>query len=411
MSINLKKKISAVFLILAVAAAAELLVNVILGRNLSTDSFGRFKFINTVVIMVSTLLLFGQNSSIIRTLSKDDFAKYNWKKFINSCLLFSSLIAIIIVLCIGYFYKLYKEMIFVYIGLMCAIGIEYSSSLLRSRNSYAYAMFISKLSSIGLFAIVAVILYIVRTTDFYLILAAYVLTFLLAFSIGLASTRKFENGKEEFPISTIKAGLILFLITASFTIMTQIDQFFIAKMLNFDKLAHYTAVITIARGFDLIAMALWFVLMPHYAKDYSRSIKKDSIKVGFVGLLVTIFYFLFGTFLLHFLFKGKFDSSFHLIKYFIVIGFFRVIYSIPSGIIGGRLESKYLGVFLMTCILGMVINLAGNYYLIPILGLTGSAISTMFSWIFRVVAAYFVIILEKRRITSVSANDLIWENV
>ncbi|MDP2923942.1 MAG: oligosaccharide flippase family protein [Candidatus Omnitrophota bacterium] len=411
MPINLKKKVSSVLLILVVAAAAELLTNVVLGRNLSPYSFGRFKFINTVVIMVSTLLLFGQNASIIRTLSKDDFAKYNWRKFINSCLLFSSFIGIIAVLSIGYFYKLYKETIFVYIGLMCAIGIEYSSSLLRSRNSYAYAMFFSKLSSISFFAIIAVILYVVRTTDLYLILTGYALAFLLTFSIGISSTRKFENGKEEFPISTIKAGLILFLITASFTIMTQIDQFFIAKMLGYDKLAHYTVIITITRGFDLIATSLWFVLMPHYAKDYSRSIKTDSIKVTLIGILVSIFYLFFGGFLLHFLFKGKFDSSFYLIKFFIIIGFARVVYSIPSGIIGGRLKSRYLGIFLISCLAGILINIAGNYFLIPRFGLNGSAFSTMASWIFRVLAAYLVVALEKKQSKAALANNLPWENV
>ena len=398
MKIDLKKKIGSVFLILVITAIAELLTNVILGRNLSADIFGRFKFINTIVVMMSSLLLLGQNMAIIRVFGKDSFGKYNWKKFISSCLFFSAFIGILVISIISFYYKFSKEGFFIYIAFISIVGIEYFSSLRRARGSYTYSMFLSKSASIGFFLIVAVAFYFTKNIGLYLLLFVYTAVIAFSFIASILSVKKFECGKEKVPLSVVKEGLWLFLITISFTIMVQIDQFFIAKMLNYEKLASYVVIITVTRGYDLIAAALWFVMMPQYSKDLGRSIKSDSIKAGLIGFLISIFYIFFGGILVHFLFKGLYDQSLSLLKFFIVIGFCRILYSIPSGIIGGRLSTKHLKFFLATCLIGIAINIGGNYYLIPIMGLSGSAIATMASWIFRLASAYIIIYREKNNI-------------
>lgn len=410
MSINLKKKVSSVFLILTVSAVAELLTNVMLGRALSVDMFGRFKFVVTVATALSLSLLFGQNTAIIKVLSKDDFGRFNWKKFLLSWIGLAGLIGIVAVGLIAHYYRLTYEVYFIYVAFITSIAAEYFSSVMRSRGSYNFSMFLSKSAAIGFCATIAVVFCCFKGISFYKLLAVYAVCSSIPVLIGIYATRFFENGHKDFPNRIIKEGLFLFLITVSYVILGQVDQFFIAKMLGYESLAGYSVMITICRGFDLISMALWFVLMPHYAKGAMRSVKSDSLKSGVLAGGMALFYVIAGGFLLHILFKGKFDGSLYLLKFFIVIGICKVLYAIPSGIIGGRLSAKYLKIFLWASLVGIVINILGNYFLIPIWGLSGSATATMVSWLFRVVVSYWLVRKEQHYQRAVTLEAEQWQS-
>lgn len=392
---SLIHKIGSVSVILGIAAVAELLSNVILGRLLPPDLFGRFKFINTVVMMLSTLLLFGQNMAIIRAFHKDNLKEYDWKKFIRSCLVYSTLFAAFGCLIVGYFYHLVIEMVFAFFAVVAAVGIEYYSALLRSQDKYSFSMLLSKTNSVFFFLCVALMFYVFKVFSFWGLVFVYVMIFCSTFVFGGVLTGRFPSGRKAVSRQFVKEGIVLFFITFSYTVMVQIDQFFISKMLGFAKLADYVVIITVTRGFELVATALWFVMMPHYAKDHSRSVRADSIKVALVALVVCGGYLLIGQPLLHVFFKGKYDHSAYLLNFFIAAGFFRILYSIPAGIIGGRLPSNLLQLFLITCVVGIIMNLTLNFFLIPIWGLAGSAAAVLISWIFRVFSAYYVVYKHK----------------
>lgn len=395
MTYNLTKKIGVVSLILGIAAVAELLSTIILGRVLSPELFGRFKFFNTVVLMLSSLLLFGQNMSIIRVFGQDNLKDYNWKKFIGSCLVFSAMAAAIGCILIGIVYNLINEMFFAYFAIIAAVGTEYHSAILRSQGKYSLSMFLNKTNSIIFFFFLMAFFCIYGFFNFWGLVLLYTIIFLCITVCSTFLTQRLPVGKKIVSRQFVTEGLILFFITISYTIMVQIDQFFITKMLGYAQLADYVVVITVTRGFELVATALWFVMMPHYAKDYSRSIRSDSFKVGVVALIVCVGYVFMGQPLLHLFFKGKFDHSSYLLAFFIAAGFFRIIYAIPAGIIGGRLPKNLLKLFLVTCLLGIILNLCLNYFLIPIWGLRGAAASVLVSWIFRVVSAYYVVMRFK----------------
>ena len=174
MTINLKKKVSSVFLILAFSAVAELLTSVILGRALPEAEFGRFKFVNTVVLTLGTLLLLGQNTAIIKVVGKNDFARYNWKRFVLF-VLFPPLLGILASGVAGWYYRFTYETVVIYFAFLAYIVVEYCSSILRSRGSYNFSMFLSKSASIGLFCAVAVGFLIFKKMTLPALLWVYVL--------------------------------------------------------------------------------------------------------------------------------------------------------------------------------------------------------------------------------------------
>ncbi|HOW43231.1 MAG TPA: oligosaccharide flippase family protein [Candidatus Omnitrophota bacterium] len=406
MKSSLIQKVGSVSIILGVAAIAELLTNVILGRLLPPNLFGRFKFINTVVIMLSSLLLFGQNMAIIRVFNRENIKEYDWKKFIRSCLLFSSLFAAVGCIIVGLMYHLKKEMLFAYFAVVAAVGTEYYSALLRSQDRYSSSMLLSKTNSIFFSVCVAMMCFVFKIFSFWGLIFVYTLIFFSTFVLGNLVTHRLPSGEKAVSARFVKEGIVLFFITFSYTVMVQVDQFFISKMLGFSKLADYVVVITVTRGFELVATALWFVMMPHYAKDNSRPIKNDSIKAGILAIVVCIGYLFAGQPLLHWFFKGRYDHSAHLLVFFIAAGFFRILYAIPAGIIGGRLPKNLLQLFLGTCILGIFFNLCLNFFLIPLWGLAGAALAALVSWVFRVVSAYYVVYKHKVLKTTDIANDV-----
>ncbi|MBN1586372.1 MAG: hypothetical protein JW937_02965 [Candidatus Omnitrophica bacterium] len=398
---SLKKKIGLVFVVFTAAAVCELLTTIILGRTLPADEFGRFKFIHTIVIVLASLLVFGQNIAIVRNVGKISPERYNWRRYVGLCLLISAVCGLFGVVWLGHYYGLSGAIPFVYLACVSAVGIEYYSSVLRAHEEYNTSVILSKIAPVVFFLGVLIIFYVLRRPQFSVILSVYAAVFLSALLFGVFASGKIECGADPFPPGGVKDGVWLFLISLCFVVMGRVDQFFIAKMLGYEALAGYAAVIAAARGFELVAMALWFVLMPHYSKGHSRSLKSDTLKAGLVAAVLVGIYLMGGRLLLHVFFGGKFDHVMYLMNLFIIIGFFQVMHTIPSGIIDGRASTRFLRIFFMCCLFGILISIIGNAVLIPLWGLKGSAYSTMAAWAFRVVTAY-IVVLKERNVTELT---------
>ncbi|MCA9405971.1 MAG: oligosaccharide flippase family protein [Candidatus Omnitrophica bacterium] len=400
---GLKKKVGVVFIVLAVAAVCELLATIMLGRYLPADEFGKFKFIHTIVLMCSALLLFGQNTAIFRVIRKNNFGRYAWRRFVFQCLAFSAIIGFCVVFAVGRFYNLEKEILFIFFAFLCAVGVELLSAILRADEQYSRSILVTKFNAILFFISIVVLFLFFQPHDLNLILYFYIGVFLCSLLFGIFSTRTIESGKEDFPLKAIKEGGWLFLIAISYSFLIQIDQFFIAKMMGYEELAGYVAIISVTRGFELLAVALRFVLVPRYSQEPNRSIRADTLKACMAAAGLVVLYVIGGKFLLHVFFKGKFDHVAGLLNFFMAIGFFRVVYTIPAGMIDGRVSSRFLRLFFVGCLMGVVLHMAGDFILIPLFGLQGAATSALVAWVFRIGIAYTIVYKEKReRLTDIN---------
>jgi O-antigen/teichoic acid export membrane protein len=405
MKFQLEKKLSAGFLILLLSTAAGFLTNVLLGRILPEGVFGKFKFIQTIVVTLSSLLLFGQNVSIIRLLAKKSFSNYDWKKFLFRCLLLSALIGFPITYVVSGYYKLGNELLLIYMALISSIGVEYFHSVLRARGRYSYAMFLSGSFSLFFLLSMAMVYFFFKSINFDLLLYAFTLTWFCSFLLSFFSLRQEANGAEKVPAQIIKEGLWIFFITITYILMEQVNQFFIVKFLSYKELASWAIIMTVARGYDLVATTLMFVFMPMYSENIKRSLRKDIIKTIIAGLILFLFYALFGAVLLHVLFKGRYDQYKYLLLYFNMIGFCKILYSVPGAVIGSQHAPKNLKSFLIACTVILLFNISSNYFIIPIMGLAGSAAIAVISWIGRLGSAYIVVYKERKERKSLGARN------
>jgi O-antigen/teichoic acid export membrane protein len=276
--------------------------------------------------------------------------------------------------------------------------------LLRARGSYAGAAVLSKSASAVFLVAALAVLYGLGLRQLSAILPVYAAIVVAACLAGAWRVRRLASGAAPVPAQAVREGFWLFLISVSFVALVQLDQFFIVRMLGYEALAGYAAVATVTRGFEIISMALWLVLTPEYSRTRRRSIASDALKVGGIATLAAAAYAAAGRPLLHLFFAGRFDHAGALMGAFIVIGCLRILHTVPSGIIDGRLTGRGLRVFLASSVLGIAVTAGGHLLLIPRWGLLGAVYATMASWAFRVCIAYLMAWHEERLGGRLAAN-------
>ncbi|MBN2400238.1 MAG: hypothetical protein JXI33_07845 [Candidatus Aminicenantes bacterium] len=396
MKLQLEKKLSASFLILLASTMAGFATNVWLGRVLPEAVFGKFKFIQTIVVTLSSLLLLGQNVTIIRLLAKKTFARFDWKRFLFRCLLLSALVGFLLAYAISGYYRLGSELPLIYLALVSSIGVEYFHSVPRARGKYSYAMFISGSFPIFFLLCIAVAYFLFKGILADFLLYGFALSWLSSFLLAVFSLDKEANGREKVPTYVIWEGLLIFLITISHILMEHLNQFFIVKLLSYPELANWAIVMVVAKGYDLVATTLMFVFLPMYSEKFKRPLKNDIIRTLIVATAVFLCYAFLGVELLHAFFKGRYDHYAYLLIYFNIIGFCKILYAVPGAVIGSQSASKYLKLFLIACTAIILFNIGGNYFLIPVMGLRGAAMIAVFSWISRLAVSYAIVYRERK---------------
>lgn len=396
MKLQLEKKLSASFLILLASTAAGLLTNVWLGRILPEGVFGKFKFIQTIVITLSSMLLLGQNVTIIRLLAKKSFSRFDWKGFLFRCLLLSAFIGFPATYAISGYYRLGSEFLLIYLAFVASIGVEYLHSVPRARGKYPYAMFLSGSFPIFFLFAIASAYFLFRGMRPDLLLPGFTLSWLASFLLATFSLAREANGREQVPPPVIKEGLWIFLITMSYVLMEHLNQFFIVKLLNYKEMASWAVVMVVAKGYDLVATTLMFVFMPMYSEKIARPLKNDIIRTFIIATAVFFCYTFFGAMLLHVLFNGRYDPYRYLLAYFNIIGFCKILYTVPGAVIGSQHASKHLRAFLIACTAIILFNIGSNFFLIPAIGLGGAALVAVISWIGRLAVSYAIVYRERQ---------------
>jgi O-antigen/teichoic acid export membrane protein len=395
---SLKKKVGSVFAFLLIAAVCELLTTIILGRQLTSEVFGKFKFIHTIVLLLWTLLVLGQNTTVIRTFSRQNFQVYDWRYFVTQCLKFSAFLGVLAAVGVAIIYGFWMESLFIFVAYIASVGIEFFSSVLRADQQYTRSILVSKAAPVIFFLFVLGLVGVFQMENFYGLLTLYTGVFLCALGFGFWSTRYIPAGTESVPFKKIKEGLWIFLIAITYSFLIRIDQFFIAKMLGYAQLGGYVAVISVTRGFELLAVALRFVLLPHYSQHVSRlpssTLVKDSVTVAVAAGGLFILYLIGGEILLHIFFDGKFDAFAYLLPFLIIIGFMRVMQAIPIGLISARFSSKALRSYFVVCCCVLVAQILGCLYFIPMWGLKGAVYATTGAWMVRTILGYGFILKE-----------------
>jgi O-antigen/teichoic acid export membrane protein len=179
--------------------------------------------------------------------------------------------------------------------------------------------------------------------------------------------------------------------------MTQLDRFFISKILGFEALGIYVAVsVVIITIFNLMSTSIGFVLMPYLAKG--RKINKKNLIFFIILIVITLslFFLFFTQKMNHIFYNGRYDGYQNLINLFIIIGALQFIYNFIYFSLGGIGEKIDFIRFFFSIGISIIVFIVLSLILIPKLNILGAAITTAVSWLIRDIGG--IMILRKKRI-------------
>ena len=202
----------------------------------------------------------------------------------------------------------------------------------------------------------------------------------------LASLKKPNDNSEKFSIKDIfKTSAPMALSAIAYFIMQSIDIIILSIYEGFDQIAYYSVSVKLAMVTTLALMSVNIVIAPRIAEIYEKKnmhdmqllIKHSTRIIFFISICVLSVLFLFSEQILN-MFGEGYSQANKALAFLLAAQFFNSI-SGPGAIylnMTGRQTTlnKIL-------ILGLTINIALNFYFIPVEGINGAAKATLTSLI------------------------------
>jgi PST family polysaccharide transporter len=199
-----------------------------------------------------------------------------------------------------------------------------------------------------------------------------------------------------------------FLLSAvSIFLYTRIDSFIIKKLIGSADLGIYTASLNISTMLPVLPMILFNVLMPVVSKikkesekDYTLFLSRIFRSFSIIGILFSLFIYLFAFDIVHILYGNEYINSVKILRVhifsnvFIYIGIAQNFWIINEN--KGRLN-------IIKTTTGVILSITLNLILIPQLGLIGAAISAV---IVQLISSFLINLIIAPEIFKIQFNSL-----
>jgi len=386
-------KAAKVGFIMGSASLCTFLSNVLIARWLNKSDMGTYSLTVSLVMLFGSISLLGRSNALARFFSTHPLEEYNWKKELSRFLPLS--LAVILVLGIGvrYIYRLsplYLAIITVSTLVFVSIQLV-SAGLLRSQKEYTLAVFAQK-GFILLFVLALLAIKIFGLPSLRYILVFYSLSLVLFgfLSFGLVFS-KFRNGSGDIAGEFRNESFLFWGINISLIAIKTLDKLFIGKLISYDELAVYVAVFTVTGLYELVSMSLGFVLLPHFGRSRTIHLRRYLIQGFLLAVMISGVYLIWGPKIIHLVYSGRYDQGSPIIVFFILAGICKIMYAIPSSMIGGRLDKKALRLTFYYNTANVVLHIFFLLWFITLWGLKGAALATFCIWLLRTLQGYFIL--------------------
>ena len=179
--------------------------------------------------------------------------------------------------------------------------------------------------------------------------------------------------------------------------LTAIDKILLTKLSNFEELALYSVAVSFAAAAAIFQSVFSIVWAPIVYKWAAVGEGLENIyKVNRYVLLVVIILFCLGG-LFSWVITFVLPSNYGAVQWVLIscLGL-PLFYTLSETTIVGVGVTRRSGFAMLAALLAFIINLIGNWWLIPILGAKGAAVSTCISfWLFFILRTEFAIYVWK----------------
>ncbi len=377
-------RIGSVFGIVLAAALLQVLSQVLLARGLPKESVGIISLLLGALPLLSTISLLGQEPATVRFISRSSGDTYDIPAHLRRVLIMVVPLGIAAGVIAGLYYALTVLSILTLLVLVASQNaVLLVSGVERARHRYEQAMLCRQMP-VFLMAVLFSLLFLAGRMELRSVQWALILAFggsagwLLLNGAHRASKRGAASSEGLLPVpsSVLREGLLFLGTGLSFSVMIGLDKLIIGKMMSYADLAVYATIFATMKGFDFLFYSIGYVLMPNAGSMARVRLGRYFGAIALLALVVSSAYYFFGDDAVHFLYKGRYDSGSYLILPFILSGVFKLFYSIPSSLIGGRLPRVAMKQFMWLNFGTLTVNVALDIVLILRWGLMGAAVAT-----------------------------------
>jgi len=385
------------FIIVGVIAVFQLINNVILGRGIDKDQFGQYSFVfNNIVGVLSILLLFGRNSSIIRYFSSKDFLDYRWKKYLLKDSMMIIVPLLVAMIGIKIFYKL--DWFWFWMGTISSYSmcLTYTvAAFLRAKGYFTTTTLLERAHPVVLTLILSILFFKFNNINITSASIAKIISYSIQIPIILYMLIKWREGTQQIGKDIFKNNMAFWELNVSVIVLTSIDAFFIAKILSFEELALFAIAGSVFQIFDFARTALFQVYSQKFSSDDNIDVIKFNMVLIVVTILLLVFYMLSTNFILNILFHGKYTLTLTQLILFCLYSAVAFLYTLPACYVIGQSSAGDLRFMLGVNLSSIVIKI-GLILLLSGYGLSGFIIAGITGQFVRTAFGYYMVVKNKK---------------
>lgn len=380
----------------------------IITRVILPEEFGKFSMFNTVTNLFIFILLLGLDQAYMRFFYEEDEEARPMllRKIIRIPFIVNFILSVILIV----FYKPLSNFIIGEYSLLFvwAIIIHNTFNILGQFTNLVVRMqqkgkLYSLLQVTGRVFYIAIILltFTIFKNDYRTLVIAGIGSNVIVVAIGMIIERKewFANCKNKV-LKTTKMEMLSFGIPLVFSlsitwVLQSIDKLFLTAYSGYTELGIYASAFTIVSLLNTVQNSFVTFWMPVANEKYTKNKENTefftnvSTYVALGMLLLAIFLITFKDLLVFILGYEYRDASY----VFPFLVFMPIMFTISETTVVGINFKKKTKYHIVISIISAIINVIGNFILVPVLGAKGAAISTGASYII-----YFAIrtVISKR---------------
>lgn len=373
------------------------LSSILLARLLPDADWGEFSLMRMLVLFIPFLAIWGQGIAAARFFSKNDPTVFNWHAAFIKVTAWSALFAALCVAAAAVIYDLQLyNILALYVSVVFFCATLFLANLVRSQRRYTQAILMEN-GFRGVFFFVLLAIYLLASLTKPEAIFIYLgLVVVMGCGNVVYAFRSLANGENPVPAAMHRTGILLMGIEVSVDVLSSLDTLLLPKILDYGALGLYAAVLAPAQLFNILARAAKYVWVPEFGRSERTRFRLLTIAVCAVALVLAAVMALTAKPLLHLLYKGKYDQGAMVLQIMAAAGVFRLLYSLSSSLIVGRLGQRALVVHLRITIAAMALYALLLYWFLFLWGVVGAALALLIVTILRAVCSYWVVIRFQR---------------
>ena len=394
------KNVSNTLVIMIGTMLASFAVTVIAGRTLSVSDFGEFALLKQIILIGSTIAIFGLDYSYIKLFPKWPNADGKTHALTMGILVLLSLI-IVSILKITYHFETDK-LGYILISICFGAMNLYQAAISRLQGKFIVAQLLAGGWKIALLILIGICVYSnvsINLQVLYPLFSASLFIFSIFMIRHFFSNHNSVNQKNVGIKAYLSFGLIFWLINTSGLISGGIDKLMIPIFFDREILGMYTgSSFLFVISLTMIGSAIGYVIFPNISAGRDINFKKLAFSLFLITLLFMIVFQIVGKELVSILFSGRFDLQLtrKLILCFSVIGSLQIVHTILHFMLSAKLGNSQLLIYWIITLLFIALFVL----LLPMAGSISSYI----------VMDIAIIVIFIRSLKVIAMGVLLWKN-